>query len=191
MDGHVQRPGALEDGPEILLVVEAAVGQAVDHGALEAELRDRALQLVRRRFRVRGWDDGETGEAGGVGADRGVQPVVDETGHADGALGVELLHGRGGMGDHLEVDPRLVHLLQAGLPETLQPFAHMGGGAGVERAMEGAQVGVLEVLFQRDDERAGGHGEDFPRWGGGCGMGEWGVSRGGRSGRLARRRGVS
>ena len=50
---HIQGLGALEDGPESLVVEEHAVGQAMDHGALKPQLGHRAFQFVGGSLGVR------------------------------------------------------------------------------------------------------------------------------------------
>src|SRR6476661_4033135 len=67
IDRHVELLGALVDRPELLEVEEFPVRHAVQHGALEAELCDSALELVRRGLWVGGGERGKGGKALGVG----------------------------------------------------------------------------------------------------------------------------
>src|SRR4029453_8779117 len=56
------------------------------------------------------------------------------------------------MRDHLDIDPRLVHLLEAQLTEVIQPTTDFRRST--FWSIEGRrQFGVVIVLFQCDDER--------------------------------------
>ena len=63
VDRHVELFGALVDRPVFLAVEEFAVGHAVQHGALEAELGDGALELVGGGLRIDGGERREGREA--------------------------------------------------------------------------------------------------------------------------------
>ena len=153
VDRHVQRLGALEDRPKLLVVVEPAVGQTVDHRALKPQLGHGAFKFVGGGTGVRGGQRGETGEAVGMGADSLMQMVVGDASEANRAGRVShLLHGRSGVGDHLDVDAGLVHLLDSPGSQVFQTLHHRWRPVGVERAVGGADFGMLEVLFQGDDQ---------------------------------------
>ena len=68
------------------------------------------------------------------------------------------------MRDDLDVDPGLVHLLEAQRAEIAEALGHAGAAArpGVVGREFRLDLGVEEMLFERDDERLGGHGD--PSW---------------------------
>ena len=101
IERHVERSRALEDRAELFVVHEAAMGQSHDHGALEIEFGDGALQLVGRSLRVGRRQGRKAGEAAGMRAHRFVQRVVGSARQCDGAFGVELLGRRVVFGDYL------------------------------------------------------------------------------------------
>ena len=159
VDRHFQRLGTLEDRPELPFIMETAVGQAMDHRALEAKLRHGAFQLVGGGLRVGCRQRGEAGKADRMRAHRLRQPVVGLPRQAHRGLRIRhLLHRRRGVGDHLQVDAGLVHFLDATLAKVLQPLHQRWRAVGIERTVGGAHVRILEMLFERDDERLGRHG---------------------------------
>jgi hypothetical protein len=113
IDRHVELLGALEDRPEELLVQETALAQAHEHRALEAELGHRALKLVGGRLGVRHRQRREAGEARRVLADLFVQIVIGTAGQWDRLVGIELVHCRRGLREHLHVDAGRIHLADA------------------------------------------------------------------------------
>src|SRR6266480_1230406 len=151
IERHVERLGALEDRPEAPVVEEYPVGRSVHHRTLEAQLGDRALELVRRRFRVGGGKRGEAGEAVRVRTHRLVQAVVRALCERDRGRCVETLRRRGTVRDHLNVDPGFVHLPDAQRAQVVQPPAQLR--AARLAAPEGSRhVRVPIMLFERDDE---------------------------------------
>ena len=134
IDRHVQRLGTLEDRPELPFIMETAVGQAMDHRALEAKLRHRALQLVGGGLRVGCRQRGEAGKADRMRAHRRRQPVVGLPRQAHRGLRIgHLLHRRRGVRDHLQVDAGLVHFLDAHARQGL-PAAAPAAARGWHRA---------------------------------------------------------
>ena len=121
IDRNVEPLGALEDRPEALVVEEDAVCQAVDHGALEAEL-DGAFELVGGGRGIARRQRCEGGEAPGMRGNRGIEPVVDAPGQLDRDIGGDLLRGGRAVREHLHVDPGLVHLLDAQFAEVVETF---------------------------------------------------------------------
>ena len=91
---HSKRLGTFEDEPILRVVQESAAGVTVDHGAFEAEPRDRPIELVHRSGGVRRRQGGKTREAGGVCLDGLEQEIVDLPGHRDGGSGIECLAPR-------------------------------------------------------------------------------------------------
>jgi hypothetical protein len=78
---HIQGLRSLKDGPEPLVVEEHAVGQAVDHGALEPQRGDRPLELVGCGLGVGCRQGREPGESVGMRGDwLGNAMVIDFTG---------------------------------------------------------------------------------------------------------------
>ena len=165
VDRNVERLGALEDRPEPLVVEEHAVGESVDHRALEAEL-DAAFELVGGRLGIGGRQRREGGEARGVRLHGGVQPVVDAPRQRHG-VGAGQLLGRGrAMRQHLDVDAGLVHLLDAQLAEIVQPLRGIARPPGFDARIGRRQFGIPIVLLQRDDWtfRLLHHDVLCPRW---------------------------
>ena len=149
---HVQGLGALEDGPESLVVEEHAVGQPMDHGALKPQLGNRAFQLVGGSLGVGGRQGCEGGKPVGVCGDRLSEAIVGVAGQPHGGLRVQTLGRRRAMRDHLDVDTRLVHLLEAELAEVIQAAASLRRPT--FRAVEGRrQLAIIVVLFKGDDDR--------------------------------------
>src|SRR2546426_12656694 len=66
VDRYAERLRALEDRPVLALVEKAAARVPMDHRALEAELADATLELLRRGFRVRRWQRRKPGKASGI-----------------------------------------------------------------------------------------------------------------------------
>ena len=151
VDRHAELLGALVDRPELLVVEEHAVGEPVQHRALEAELRDAALELVGRRRRIGGRQRREAGEARRIGLDGLVQPVVDAARQLGRDVLAELL-GRGrAVRQHLDVDPGFIHLLQAHAAQVLQALERSrlrGSRRGRCRCFANSASEIM--LFQRD-----------------------------------------
>ena len=129
VDRHVELLGALVDRPVFLVVEEFAVGHAVQHGALEAELGDRALEFVGGGLRIDGGERREGGKALRVGrADLG-QAVVDRARQVGRDLDRQLL-GRGrAVREHLDVDAGLVHFLDAQGAQIVEPLVGLVAAA--------------------------------------------------------------
>ena len=151
IDRHVELLGALVDRPEFLEVEKFAVRHAVQHGALEAELGHRALELVGGGLRVDGGKRGEGGEALGVGrADLG-EAVVDLPRQVGGDVGTKLLRRRRAMREHLDVDAGLVHLLEAQAAEIEEPLVGLVAAAGFGAGEMLGQFRVPVMLLDGDD----------------------------------------
>ena len=152
VERHVEGGGALEDRPEPLVVEEqTAPRQPVDHGALEAELVDAALELVGVGLRIRSRQRGETLEAIGIAVNRFLEAVVDVARDTNGGLGIELLGRRCGVAQHLDVDTALVHLAEAKLAQIVEAADDMGRRAGVAALEQGRRLGIVVMLLARDD----------------------------------------
>ena len=151
VERHVERLRPLENRPEPLVVEKQPVGQPVYQRALEAELGNRALQLVGRRLRIGSGDCGESGEPVGMRADRFVEPVIGAARQPDGGLGIQLLQSRIGMRQHLQIDAGLVHFPQpqlADIVETLDDPRRIGR---VQPGDMPLHLRVEVMLLQRDD----------------------------------------
>ncbi len=155
---HVQRRGALADRPEALVVEEHAVGRAVDQRALEAELRHRALQFIGRGLRIGRRDGGEGGEPVGMRAHRLGQAIVGDARQRHRGRGIHLLQSGIGVRQHLHVDPRLVHLLDAKAGQVVQPFRDGGNLPLILGRIGTHHVRVLVVLLDGDHARLCWHG---------------------------------
>ncbi len=151
IDRQIELLGAGVDRPEALVVEEDAVGEAVQHCAFEAELR-RALEFVGGRFRDRGRQRSEGGEAVGPAGDERVQPVVDAAGERHSDAGGKLLRRRRAVREHLHVDAGFVHPLEADALEVAQAVRQLGGADRL-----GATIGldqlIVPVVFLDGDDR--------------------------------------
>jgi hypothetical protein len=117
VERHAQALGALEQHIEGGIVEEASVRMPVDHRAPEAQLGDRALELVGGGLGRRGRQGGEAGEAVGVLGDGARERVVGLARERDRRVGIEVLDPRRRVADDLQVDAGVVHGGQASLAE--------------------------------------------------------------------------
>jgi hypothetical protein len=76
---------------------------------LEAQPRDRALELVGRRFGIGGGQRGKTREPIGMGAYCLVEAIIGPPRQWHGGFRIQLLKARHRMRQHLHVDAGLVH----------------------------------------------------------------------------------
>src|SRR5215472_6949925 len=76
VDGYIELLGTSIDGPELPLVNEFALGEAVNHGALEAKSGDAALQLVGSSFGIGGGQRCETCKPCRMRRNYFMQPIV-------------------------------------------------------------------------------------------------------------------
>ena len=156
IDRHIQRNGRLEDGGEAWIIEEEAVGGAVEHGALEAMLRDTAGELCCCLDRLLQAERGEAGETSRIGAKGGGELVVDvvrEQGRGIGRQGVE---ADGGKRKNLQVDAGGVHGGYAAGAEIQELCLQLLGLRGVAQVWTGGAEEAFrnEVLFKGD----GSHG---------------------------------
>ena len=114
---------------------------------------DGALELVGGAGGIAGRQRREGREAVRPGGHHGGQPIVHPLRQRDGAVAGQLL-GRGrAVGEHLDVDAGLVHLLEAPLAE-LEHAVH-DRGIGLDLAEMLDQLVVVIVLLDRDDRTFG------------------------------------
>src|SRR5262249_5466712 len=93
-----------------------------------------------------------------------VEAVVGLRCHAARLAGFELLHGRGRVGDDLEVDARGVHLLEAEIAEVVELVLEAGEAAlGARAAGVGPDRLVGVVLFEGNHIRLRHGCERTPR----------------------------
>ena len=151
IDRHVELFGARINRPEFLVVEEGAVGEAVQHGALEAEFFHAALELVGSRLGHRGRQAGEGGEALRILGDLGVQAIVDAPRERGRGFGRQFLRRRRAERDHLHVDADVVHLLDAQRAEIVQPLLLLARPAGFAADVSLRQFLVPVMLFDGDD----------------------------------------
>src|SRR5262249_18816995 len=130
---------------------EQAVGEPVDHRALEAVRADAAFELVGCRRRIDRRQRREAGEAGGMLGDRRREPVVDPPGERDRIVTAELLRRPRTMRDQLDVDPGLVHLLDAQVAEIMETLEHLVVARALDPRICRRQLGIPIVLLDRDD----------------------------------------
>jgi hypothetical protein len=124
----------------------------VHHRTLEAELCHCSLELIGRRLRIRRRQRGEAREPAAGFVYGLLQPVIRRPGYAGRGLGVEALRRRRGVRQHLEVDPGLVHLLDAQLAHIQQPLAQRRRARLRPAFLEMlADFGVEVMLFEGDD----------------------------------------
>ena len=99
------------------------------HGALEAMLGDGALELVGGGLWIVRRQRGKRREARGMGGTGCRQPVVDATHQRSRAVGRQLLRRGRTMGDDLDVDTGLVHLLDPNRAEIVETLELRTGAA--------------------------------------------------------------
>ena len=153
VDRHIERFGALIDRPEPLVVQEHAVGEAVQHGALEAELGDAALQLVGAFARIVGRYHGEAGKACRVQLDRGMQAIIDAARQLERDVVGQLLSARCAVREDLDVDARFVHFLDADLAQIVEALLQFGRAEHVAALDVLDELRVPEMFLDRDDLR--------------------------------------
>ena len=151
IDRHVERFGALEDRPEPLLVEKGAVGKAVDHRALEATARHRALELVRSGLGIGRRQCGEFREPVRARAARLVEEIVGLAREFDRGLGLEHLRSRLYMRQDLDIDARLVHLGDAPLADIGEFDIGLVPAHAVKARETVAHARHPEMLLERDD----------------------------------------
>ena len=151
VDRHVELLGALVDRPVCFQVEKFAVGHAVQHGALEAELGHRALKLVGGGFRIGGGQRREGGKAPGVSGAHLGQTVVDRAGEIGGDVGRKLLRRWRAMREHLDVDTGLVHFLDAQRAKIVKPLFGLVATASFQADEMLGQLPVPIMFFDGDD----------------------------------------
>src|SRR6266849_2694125 len=151
IDRHVEPFGARIDWPELPVVDEFAVGKAVNHGALEAELDDTTLQFVSRGLRLGGRQRRKACKPRRMSRNRLMQPIVDAPGQLDCDAGGDFLSGRRAVGQHLDVDAGIVHFLQAKGAEIIETPLRLPGPASFDAGKMRRQLGVPIVLLNRDN----------------------------------------
>ena len=115
--------------------------------------RSAALQLVGGGFRRGGGQGGEGGESLRIGLNDRVQPIVCLPCKPHGSLRGEPLRGRRAVRQHLQVDPRLIHLAQTQRADIEQPLLDFGLTVRLTSEKRRGEIGVKVVLFECDDER--------------------------------------
>ena len=120
IERHVERLRPLKDAPEALVVEEGARGQPVDQRALEVVVCDRALEFVGGGLGIDRRQLGEARKARRVGAGRRVERIIRLACHRDRGVGVEYLRSRLHVRDHLHVNSRRIHVLEADLAEIIE-----------------------------------------------------------------------
>ena len=127
---------------------------AVQHGALEAELGHRALELVGGGFRIGGGQRREGGEALRVGRAHLGQAIVDRAREVGGDFDRKLLRRRRAVREHLDVDAGLVHFLDAQRAEIVEPLVGLVAAAGFRAGEMLGQFRIPIMLFDGDDRNS-------------------------------------
>src|SRR5499427_10966862 len=149
---HVQGLGPLKNRPELLVIEEHTVGQPVYHGAFEPQRGDCPLQLISCSLGVGCRQRRKPGESIRVCGDRLGKTIVSVTRQPHGGLRVQTLGRRRAVRDHLDINPCLVHLLEAQLAEVIQPATDFRRPT--FWTVKGRRhFGIVIVLFQCDDKR--------------------------------------
>ena len=112
IDRHIKRLRAFEYRPETLVVEKQSSCQTVHHGALKAELVDRALKLVSRSNRINRWQRGKCSITRGMAIDGFVQEIIRATRQRYRVGPVESLGPWRSVRQHLDVDSAFVHFLE-------------------------------------------------------------------------------
>ncbi len=121
-------------------------------------MRHRALQFIGRGLRIGRGDGGEGGEPVGVRAHRLGQAIVGDARQRHRGRRIHLLQSGIGVRQHLHVDPRLVHLLDAEAGQVVQPLRDGGKLPLILGRIRTRHVGVLVVFLDGDHARLCGHG---------------------------------
>ena len=148
---HVELFGALIDRPEFLEVEELTIRHPVQHRAFEAEFGDRALELIGSRLGIHGREGGESCETLGIGRAHFGEAVIHLPGQIGGDVRSKLLGGRCAMREHLDVDPRFVHLLEAQTAQVIEPLIRLIATAGFGTGEMLGQFRVPVMLLDGND----------------------------------------
>ena len=108
-----------------------------------------ARELVGGGGRIGGRQRREGGEAIGFLSDDRGEAIVDAAAHLDRHVGLDVLHRGRAVRDHLDVDPGLVHLLEAQFAEVGHPSHDLG--IAFDGRVIGRELLVPVVFFDRDD----------------------------------------
>ena len=123
----------------------------MQHGALEAELGHRALELVGGGFRIGGGQRGEGGKALRVGRAHLGQAVVDRAREVGGDFDREFLCRRRAVREHLDVDAGLVHFLDAQRAKVVEPRVGLIAAARFRTGEMLGEFGIPIMLFDGND----------------------------------------
>src|ERR1039458_5427387 len=154
------------------MVEVALTGAAEEEGAVEAELGDGALELLRGCGRRGGGESGEALEPVRVGVHELGDAVVRLDLQAGGLVGQKVVQAGRGERDHLDVQPRLVHRRDPALSDLAEPLPHLprrGAGprviarAGVEPAPRRDDLLGDKVLLGADRLHLGAYLLSLPR----------------------------
>ncbi len=151
VDRHVERLGAIEDRPKPFVVDEQALGETVDHGAFEAEVLDRAFELVGGLLGIGRRQGGKGGKPIGLRFHRFRQSVIDASGDRRRFRPIKGLSARRAVGDHLKVDTSRVHFGNTALPQVLQAVARLAGT--LPESQAGLHLGVQIMFLDSDHPR--------------------------------------
>ena len=111
------------------------------------------LEFVGRGRRIGGRQCRESGTARGVLADRGMQAIVHLPRQIDGDIGRKLLRGRRAVRQNLDIDPGLVHLLQAqiAIADVMQTHRHVARPPRFKPDEMLGELGVPVMFLDRND----------------------------------------
>jgi len=148
IDRHVERGRALEDRPEPLVIDEKAVGEAVDHRTLEAELCDGALKFIGGRLRVGRRQDAECGKTLRIGFHNIGQTIIGLAGQAHRRLRFHFLRAGRAVRQHLHINTGVIHFLDAQIGNVLQTFFDLGKSFAFTAGKMRHQVAIPIMLFK-------------------------------------------
>ena len=126
VDRQVEASGRRQDRIEARIVEEAAVGRAVHQHAVEAELRDGAVQFIGGGLGCQQRQMGEAAQPGRVACAALGQRVVVGAGEVDAGLAGHQVGAGAGNRQHLRRDAMRVHVRDAGVAE-IGEFVALGG----------------------------------------------------------------
>ena len=121
IERHIECLCTFKNRPETLIVKEDTVGQPVHHPTLEAKPGDCSFKFVGRSLRVWGRQHREGCKAIGMGAHRFGEAVVSRSRQPHRKLRIgNLLHRRGAVRQHLDIDPGSIHFGDPAVPDIIE-----------------------------------------------------------------------
>src|SRR5690242_18321472 len=104
---------ALVNWEQLLAIQSLTVQISEAAETAQAELVDRALQLIERCLNIAGWQSEKSDEALGMLARNRRDRIVGNPGDLDSALALEPIGARRRDRQHMDVDAQLIHVFQS------------------------------------------------------------------------------